>query len=174
MDKMQDLWEQWDQGHAREEVGQRLVDQAGEIKYHETKDREKRDREKVQAAIKARSDSFDQGDGKGKRKVLRSIFRASREYEELVWARREDGTLATAHKDVERMARSFFEKWFKSRVSVEEMWGTRARFDELDTSQMDPRYHEFMKECYLDPMAANKEAGDREGWWEGIRDSITR
>ena len=27
----------------REEVGQRLVDQAGEIKYHETKDREKVD-----------------------------------------------------------------------------------------------------------------------------------
>jgi hypothetical protein len=26
-----------------------------------------------------------------------------------------------------------------------------------------------MRECYLDPMAANKEAGDREGWWEGIR-----
>ena len=41
---------------------------------------------------------------------------------------------------------SFFEKWFKSRVSVEERWGTRAHFDELDTPQMDPRYHEFMKE----------------------------
>ena len=120
MDKMQDLWEQWDQGYAREEVGQRLVDQAGEIKYHETKEREKRVREKVQAAIKARSESFDQGDGKGKGKVLSSIFRASREYEELTWARREDGTLATAHEDVERTVRSFFEKWFKSRVSVEE------------------------------------------------------
>ena len=174
MDKMQDLWEQWDQGYAREEVGQRLVDQAGEIKYHETKEREKRVREKVQAAIKARSDSFDQGDGKGKGKVLSSIFRASREYEELTWARREDGTLATAHEDVERTVRSFFEKWFQSRVSVEERWGTRDNFDNLDTSQMDPRYHEFMRECYLDPMAANKEAGDREGWWEGIRDSITK
>ena len=85
-----------------------------------------------------RSDSFDQGDGKGKGKVLRSIFRASREYEELTWARREDGTLATAHEDVERTVRSFFEKWFKSRVSVEDRWGTRANFDKLDTSQMDP------------------------------------
>ena len=47
-------------------MGQRLVDQAGVIKYHETKEREKRVREKVQAAIKARSESFDQGDGKGK------------------------------------------------------------------------------------------------------------
>ena len=84
------------------------------------------------------SDSFDQGDGKGKGKVLRSIFRASREYEELImtWARREDGTLATAHEDVEGTVRSFFEKWFKSRVPVEERWGTRTHFDELDTSQM--------------------------------------
>ena len=128
----------------------------------------------MQAAIKARSDSFNQGYGKGKGKVLRSIFRASREYEELTWARREDRTLATAHEDVERTVRSFFEKWFKSRVSVEERWGTRAHFEDLDTSQMDPRYHEFMKECYLDPMATNMEVGEREGWWEGIRDSITR
>ena len=57
---------------------------------------------------------------------------------------------------------------------MEERWGTRDNFDNLDTSQMDPRYNEFMRECYLDPMAANKEAGDREGWWEGIRDSITK
>ena len=30
-----------------------------------------------------------------------------------------------------------------------------------------------MTECYLDPMATNREARNREGWWEGIMDSIT-
>ena len=56
---------------------------------------------------------------------------------------------------------------------MEERWGTRGHFDRLDTSQMDARYQEFMKECYLDPMATNKMVGDRDGWWEGIRDAIT-
>ena len=85
----------------------------------------------------------------------KSIFRAAREYEELTWARREDGTLASAQEEVEHTVRTFFEKWFQSRVSVEERWGTRGHFDRLDTSQMDARYQEFMKECYLDPMEAN-------------------
>ena len=173
MDKMQNLWEQWENVQKRDELRCRLVRQMEVIKAHERKEREARVRQKVQAAVKARNDNFGQADGKGKGKVLKSIFRAAREYDELTWARREDGTLASAQEEVEHTVRTFFEKWFQSRVSVEERWGTRGHFDRLDTSQMDARYQEFMKECYLDPMATNKMVGDRDGWWEGIRDAIT-
>ena len=74
------------------------------------------------------------------------------------------------------MVRSFFEKWFKSRVSVEERWGTWDHFNRPDTSQMDTKCQEFMKGCYLDPIATNREVGEKpgEGWWEGIKDGITR
>ena len=90
------------------------------------------------------------------------MFRASHEHDELPWARRADGTLTSANEDVE------------SRVSVEEKWGTRDHFDELDTLQVHPRYHGFRKECYLDRTATNKDAGERDGCWEGMRDNITR
>ena len=174
MDKMQNLWEQWVNAQKGDELHHRLVTQMEVIKARERKEREARVRQKVQAAVKARNDNFGQADGKGKCKVLKSIFRAAREYEELSWARREDGTLASAQEEVEHTVRSFFEKWFQSRVSVEEQWGTRDHFDRLDTTQMDAKYHEFMKECYLGPMATNKEVGEREGWWEGIKDRIAK
>ena len=106
MDKMQDLWEQWENAQKMDELRHMLVSQMEVIKVHERKEREAQVWQKVKAAVKARNINFEQADGKGKGKVLKSIFRVAREHGELSWARREDGTLASAHKEVEHTVHS--------------------------------------------------------------------
>ena len=107
-------------------------------------------------AIKKRDEAFLEEKGKGKGKVLASIFRVVREYQQIEWVRDECGDLASDPETVGRVVKKFFEEWMKSRVTVEERWGTKEKMKRLDTSGISCRKAKRMvEEAYRQQMVTN-------------------
>ena len=106
-------------------------------------------------------------------KLIASVLRAAKEYEELRWVKRDDedgGGVASSHKEVGTVVNKFFThlKWFKSRVSTEERWGSWERMMNMDTSEMGKEEAEVVQRCYMPEYEENKERSEKEGWWEDI------
>ena len=176
VDKLEDLVQVWKGG--KEEVKRRLVEQKEEIKKHLKKAEEKEKRERIKTAKQKRDEAFNSeaDKGKGKGRMIASVFRAAKEYEELRWVKRDDedgGGVASSHKEVGTVVNKFFEKWFKSRVSIEERWGSWDKMMNMDTSEMGKEEVELVQRCYLPEYEENKERSEKEGWWEGMREEIT-
>ena len=172
MDKLENAWESWDRGD-RKELKQRLTEQAEHIREHRTSEERKAKQERIAEAIKKRNDNFKDPTGKGKGKVIASIFRKTREYHDLKWLRRKDESLATAPDQVETEVRSFFSDWFKSRMPVENRWGSWQNMMRVDTEEVPEEYREFVRECYQEPMQENMKKADQNGMWEEVLDTIT-
>ena len=81
--------------------------------------------------------------------------------------------MATAPDQVGEVVQQFFTKWFKSRVSVEERWGSWENMMEVNPKHAQEEYQEFIKECYLEPMVKNTEQAERSGTWDNILQDIT-
>ena len=108
--------------------------------------------------------------------MIASVSRAAREYAELRWVNREEeegGGGATTHKEVGTVVNKFFTKWFKSRVSTEERWGSWERMMNMDTSEMGKEEAEVVQRCYMPEYEENKERSEKEGWWEDMMNEIT-
>ena len=105
--------------------------------------------------------------------MIASIFRKTREYHDLKWVRREDETLATAPEQVEEEVRHFFSNWFKSRMPVEERWGSWNNMMTLDTKELDEEFQEMVTECYKEPMEEMQMKAEETKMWENILNKIT-
>ena len=116
--------------------------------------------------MKRRSDNFADPSGKGKGKVLASVFKAAREGTELTHVRREDGTLACSEQDVSSVLYEFFTRWFASEVSVEARWGSWDKMMQVDTSEVAPQFKEFVETCYRKPYSDNTARATEEKWWD--------
>ena len=105
--------------------------------------------------------------------MIASIFRKSKEYHQLSWVRKEDDTLASKPEEVGKVVSDFFHKWFKSRVSVEERWGSWENMMNLNTDQVKDEFKSMVDECYLEPMQDMKERAEATGMWDHFLDTIT-
>ena len=74
--------------------------------------------------------------GKGKGRVLDSMFRKRRQAHDLIWARKPNGELAYTAKEVGETARNKFKAHFDSRVSMEERWASWEHLMRGDTEGM--------------------------------------
>ena len=52
---------------------------------------------------------------------------------------------------ISEVVKEFFSKWFQSRVTVEERWGSWEDMMKLNPDQVPAQYKDFVKECYEDP-----------------------
>ena len=111
---------------------ERLKQQKEEIIKHRTAERTKELRERVAEAVKKRNENFEEKSGKGKGRVLASIFRKRREQHSLHWVRNNKGTLDSTPEGVSKTVKEFFEAWFKSRVSVKDRWGSKENMNNLE------------------------------------------
>lgn len=172
VDKLQGLWELWEAGK-RSEIVTRLRAQAKIIAAHEHAEREAEKRARIKEAVDKREEAFYDKTGKGKGRVVASVFRKMRERHDLKWIRREDGTLITDPEGVGRTTQQFFTEYFASRVPVEQRWGSWEAMASMDLTQVEPQYREMVEQCYARPMAANAHKASREGWWAGIDNLIS-
>ena len=102
----------------------------------------------IRKAIKKRNGAFEEEGGKGKGRVLDSIFRKRKQAHDLIWARKPDGELAYTAKEVGETARDKFEAHFATRVSMEERWASWEHLMRGDTEGMQGHDREFVGECY--------------------------
>ena len=177
IDKFQNLWQEWDSGDLRDcntrrdEIKERLKKQREAITKHRTAQRTKELRERVAEAVKRRNENFEEKTGKGKGRVLASIFRKRREQHSLHWVRNSEGNLDSTPEGVAKTVKEFFEAWFKSRVSVKDRWGSKENMDNLE--MQDPQYKKFVEDCYQQPRITNEKSAEEEGWWKDIMSKIT-
>ena len=172
IDKMPNIWEKWEQGE-REEIKTRLTKQIQEITKHRSREAQKEKRQRIAEAIKNRNNNFAEETGKGKGKVLASKFRKSREYQELKWVRDDKDNLVSKPEEVGEVVRDFFSKWFKSRITVEERWGSWDKMLNLDTTSVGDEFKQFIDECYREPMHDMTKKAEESGMWEHILKAIT-
>ena len=135
--------------------------------------------EHIEGSIKRRDEAFEAEGGKGKGRVLASIFRIVKEHQTLQWVRNEEGELASEPGEVKRVVKEFFQSWMASKVSAQSRWGGDCpmkawkRMQALDTSLMPKRYKDFVKECYMEPRTENREKVLLHNIFKGIKDEIT-
>ena len=180
MERMSNLLEEWTakveggDSIGKIEIADRVHEQIKAVNKHRQLARATEKRKKIAAAVKTRNENFEEKSGKGKGKLLANLFRKRKEFNELRWVRRKDGTVASSLADVGSTVREFFEQWFKSRVSVEERWGSMQAMLELDTTKMSDENKSFVQECYTEQYEANKVKAEAEGWWTGVRKDTNR
>jgi hypothetical protein len=104
----------------RVEVKERIRDLVWEVDRHDRGSKKAAKAEQIAAAIKRRNDAFDAPMGKGRGKVLASIFRIVKEFNSLQWVRKNNGELASDPDEVKDVVKKFFESWMASRVGVQE------------------------------------------------------
>ena len=132
--------------------------------------------EAISEAAKKRKGWFEDPTGKGRGSLIKQIFKTSRVSNDLTWARKQDGTLASSPEDVAQLVRSYFEEWMASRVSVQTRWGSWENLRELDTSQIDdtkrevaPGIHislrDMVQECYINPSQETRRLAGEQDWW---------
>ena len=161
-------------GGNRQTVRQRLVDQHEHIQKHEKKARQDIKAANIKAARKRRNDSFYDPTGAGKGRVISNIFRTIREFETLQWVRDGKGELHTSPEAVKETVGTFFENWMKSRVPVEERWGSWQAMMELDTSHMsNPAFKDMIKQAYEKPRQENRRRASSENWYVDLLIEIT-
>ena len=173
IDMMENLREQW-RTEGAGKVRERIRKQIEVIRKQEKKEADKTRRGRIAKATKAREERFRDKTGKGKGRVIASIFRIVRERHDLKWVRDSMGNLASSPQDVQKVVGAFFEDWMKSRISVEERWGTYSNMKELNTEHMgEQRFKDFVEECYGTQKRKNLSKAKMEGWFDEITTEIT-
>ena len=122
----------------------------------------------IRKAIKKRNGAFEEEGGKGKGRVLDSIFRKRKQAHDLIWARKPDGELAYTAKEVGETARDKFEAHFATRVSMEERWASWEHLMRGDTEGMQGHNRAFVDECYGEMWRENHHRAAEGKWWVGI------
>ena len=124
-----DIWDMRDTEHIHQIEGVeaarlRVSTQIHEVDKYLRKAGQRARNDGIRGAIRKRNEAFEEEGGKGKGRVLDSIFRKRRQAHDLIWARKPNGELAYTAKEVGETARKKFKAHFDSRVSMEE----RAEF----------------------------------------------
>jgi hypothetical protein len=120
----------------RKRLKQRYKDQIKAVIKHEKKAKDKEQRERISKAKKERDQAFKDPTGRGKKRVISSLFRIVRESHTLQWVRDEEGELQSKEEQVKKTVKTFFEDWMKQRITVEERWGSWEKMQELDTIEL--------------------------------------
>ena len=164
---------------SRKTALRRVETQLAAIKKYEERVATKERKASIHQKVKDREDLFNNPTGSGQGKALQSLFKVVTEHQSIQWVRDEQGDLESDPTGVARVVRKFFEEWMKSRISVEDRWGSSQddagaweNMVNLNTEHMEPDFATMVQEAYTEERESNLEKGS-DTWWAQILRTIT-
>ena len=85
-------------------------------------------------AIKKRNEAFEEAQGKGRGRVLKSMFKQVRTWASLEWVRDRAGEITTSLSAVSETVQAYFSDRFKTRVQITQRWASWAKLLDMEYS----------------------------------------